>query len=199
MEYSDHSNAQAGDILEPSDIYDGIVITFHLEPEYDIPSMEFFYSRHCWGVYKAPSLLPLSTSYSTGAIFGCAVNVAEVDRFLTSLKPIGREINSMGRCEADEPDFHGSRLALNEEGEALVEEMHARMEEFVESGDWINHDITVVDCLEHWSADMVKDLVTPEMDEDEALEILEKAQNDAQTANYRIIGPVDAVLNADWS
>lgn len=76
--------------------------------------------------------------------------------------------------------------------------MHAQMEEFVASGDWIDHNITVVNCLEHWSADTVKELITPEMDDDEALEILKRAQNEAQTANYSIIGPVEAVLNANW-
>ncbi|MBY6201050.1 hypothetical protein KUV65_06735 [Maritalea mobilis] len=194
MKRSEHTNAEAGKVLEPEDISTGLAISCYLAPDSDVPSMDFFHSEHCFGVCKAPSLLPLTTHFGAGAIFGCAVDVEGVHRFLEGLAPLGRKINETGRCRSDEPDFNGSYLSLNEQGEELLEELHNRMEDFIQSADWIDKNIQVVDCLEHWTAAKISEVLTPSMSEAEACEALQVAQDAAQDETYRIIGPVETVL-----
>lgn len=181
-------------VVEPEEIYDGLAISFYLTPYNDIPSMNFFCSKHCFGVYKQPSLLPLTTFYATGEVFGCAIDVAVVHSFCKNLAPLGRKINNTGRCHSDNPDFHGSYLALNERGKELLETMHQRMEDFAKSGDWIDDSIEVVDCLDHWDPAKFSEVLALPMTEDEALEALQAAQDAAQDKSYRIIGDVYSVL-----
>ena len=194
MKQSEHTNAVSGKVFEPEDIHNGLTISLYLSPHIDAPSMNFFPSEHCHGVYKPPSFLAFTTSYATGDVFGCAIDVAAVHAFCESLIPLGRKINKTGRCRSDTPDFHGSHLALSAQGEVLLKTMHQRMDNFVQSGDWIDQNVTVVDCLDHWTPAEVSAVLTSSMNEEEALQTLQSAQDAAQDEGYRIIGPVDAVL-----
>jgi len=196
MQRSEHTNMEAGQIIEPEDIINGLAISCYLTPYSDVPSMDFFCSEHCGGVYKEPSLLSFKTFYGTDKAFGCAIDVAVVHSFLESLAPLGRKINEKGRCRSDKPDTHGKYLTLNRQGKELLESMHMRMEDFVQSGDWIDESIQVVDCLEHWTTNMISAVLTESMSEAEACEALQAAQDAAQNEGYRIIGVVETVLQA---
>lgn len=195
MQRSEHSNAQAGEVLTPEDIHDGLAISCYLSPDSDVPSMDFFYSEHCLGVYKEPSFLPFTTSFGTGEVFGCAVDVPVVHRFLEGLTPLGGRINKEGRCRSGEPDFHGSYLALNEDGEQLLKALHSKLDDFIQSGEWIDQSIEVVDYLDHWTPEVISGILTKGMREAEAHKILREAHESAQSWNYRIIGSVEEVLD----
>lgn len=194
MQRSEHCNFQSGKVLTPEDIHDGVAISCYLPPYEDVPSIDFFPSEHDFGVYKEPSFLPFTTSFGTGGVFGCAVDVPVVHRFLEGLAPLGGKINKEGRCRSGAPDFHGSYLMLSDEGEELLRDLHTQLDDFIQGGEWIDQSITVVDYLDHWTPEMIAEILTPPMSEAEARKILREAHEAAQSWNYRIIGSVEEVL-----
>ncbi len=48
VDFSEHTNALSGKVFEPEDNYDGLVISFYLAPDYDMPSMNFLVVSRKW-------------------------------------------------------------------------------------------------------------------------------------------------------
>lgn len=187
-----NTNAKKGKVIEPSDPNDGVYITLNIYIECATPDILFFSSRHADAATQPYSVVQFTWEFAAGPVaFGVAVDARKVDEFASSLEPLAERINNGSTLGSDDP---WTARELDDDAEEALEEVERAFEEFMESGEWIDEDIVVIDTTEFWHVEKFREVVKIGVSYEEAVEIAERVEREEGNYNYRILSDGGEVI-----
>ena len=182
------TNVAPKKIVSPSSPTDGVHVVLNVFKFDNVPGVDFFASKHAFAAYKTPPTLQLTTSIcSDGHDFGFAVSIESVEKFAKSVEHLCKKINENSDFEYDDRQNTVVRT-LNDEAEEARDALQEAFGAFIESDDFIDTDVEVVDCEDFWTLETLKALYEPGMSDEQFAEAILKAQTEAEKEDFRILG-----------
>ena len=182
-------------VVSASHPLDGVHVVLNVAKTNNVPDVDFFASEHAFEAYKAPPTLQLTTSICSGAPeFGFAVSAESVEKFAKSVEHLCQKINENSDFEYDDCQNAVVRT-LNDEAEEASDALQEAFEAFIESCDYIDTDVEVVDCEDFWTLETLKALYEPGMSDEQFAEAILKAQTEAEKEDFRILGDPSCLMD----
>lgn len=189
------TNMSPKQIVSASCPLDGVHVVLNVTKTNNVPEVDFFASAHAFEAYKAPPTLQLTTSISSDAPeFGFAVSAENVEKFAKSVEHLCQKINENSDFEYDERQNAVVRT-LNDDAEEASDALQEAFEAFIESDDFIDTDVEVVDCEDFWTLEAMKALYEPGMSDEQFAEVIQKAQTEAENEDFRILGEPSCLID----
>ena len=182
------TNVAPKQIVSPSCPHDGVHVILNVYKSDNEPEIAFFASKHAFHAYSPPPTLQLTTSLSfCDAPFGFAVDIKSVENFAKSVENLCRKINETSSFDYDEHN-HTAVRTLSDEAEDARDELEEAFEMFIESLDFVDPQVEVIDCEDFWTLEKLKALFEPGMSDEDFGNVVKAAQQAAESEDLRILG-----------
>lgn len=182
------TNLEPKEIVRAEDRHNGVYVVLNVFKWSNNLEIAFYSSRHVWGVYQSPPTLQLTSSVCLDAPeYGFAVDAKSIEKFAKSNEHFCRTINENSEFEYDEHQ-NATVRTMNELAEEALEDLEAAFEEYLESFEFVDHGVEVLDCEDFWTPEALRALFEPWMDYDDFEFAVSEAQKQAQNEDLHILG-----------
>ncbi|PXW82944.1 hypothetical protein BZA02_102267 [Ruegeria sp. P4] len=186
MAHSEITNVTKHELVEGHDF--SALVTLNVDRHSSLPRIEFFTSEHVCGVYQAPRVLQLRyiiQSDAPGVAF--VVGIPRVEAFAREVEALCVGINLHSEFIFDEGNGVFIRH-LTQDAEDGVDELTMLFENFIESEEWQDASVELMDTEDFWTEDELFALHRPDMTLEEFEAAVIAAQEAADTRKFKVVG-----------
>jgi|GEM_PF-6731942 len=186
MEHTSTTNVSRNEFVESDDYF--ALVTLNLYEDSSLARIEFFASEHNNFIYKAPPVFQHRYKI-TGDVEGVAfvVDISRVDDFAQEIKPICEAINLNSEFVFDERNGYYIRQ-MNDVANDLADELTHTFAGFIDSGDWQDSSVTIVDTSDFWTHEALLEIYRPNMSFEDFEQAVISAQTVAESDTFKIHG-----------
>lgn len=186
MAHSEITNVTKYELVEGHDF--SALVTLNVDRHSSLPRIEFFTSEHVRGVYQAPPVLQLRyTIQSDAPGVAFVVDIPRVEAFARGVGALCANINLDSEFTFDEGNGLFIRN-LTQDAEEVVDELTMLFENFIESEEWKDASVELMDTEDFWTEDELIALHRPDMTLEEFEAAVISAQEAADTRTFKVVG-----------
>nr|WP_321508777.1 hypothetical protein [uncultured Celeribacter sp.] len=186
MAHSEITNVTKYGLVEGHDF--SALVTLNVDRHSLLPRIEFFTSEHAYAVYQAPPVLQLRyTIQSDAPGVAFVVDIPRVEAFARETEALCVDINLHSEFIFDERNGVFIRH-LTEYAEDVVDELTSLFESFIESEEWKDASVELMDTEDFWTEDELIALHRPDMTLEEFEAAVISAQEAADTRTFKVVG-----------